>query len=53
MIDIKNLYLCFYCRLPGYWSFYPLKVKACNEIKLQPLCPVCVEKRKLNEELCI
>ena len=37
MVDIKNLYLCYYCWLPGYWS----------------LCPVCVEKRKLNDELCI
>ena len=27
MVDIKNLYLCFYCNLPGYWSLYPLKVK--------------------------
>lgn len=53
MVDLKNLYLCFYCNLPGYWSLYPLKVKGSNEIKMKPLCPVCVEKRKLNEELCI
>ena len=54
MADIKNLYLCFYCNLPGYWSLYPLKIKGSNEIKLKPFfVPYVLRKEKLNEELCI
>lgn len=49
---MNKLSTCLLCFLPGFWLKYPVR-KNSNTIDLVPLCPVCVEKRKLNEELCI
>lgn len=43
---------CHGCSLPGFWSNYPVR-KDKNIISFLPFCPVCAEKKKLNDKVFI